>query len=455
MFTNNKNGAIIILKVIDWRVKNMQRTYLCIDLKTFYASVECVERHLDPFNTNLVVADPSRGKGAICLAISPKMKMLGIKNRCRIYEIPPTVKYIVALPRMKKYIEYSSNIYAIYLKYFAKEDIHVYSIDEAFMDATNYLKMYNMTAVELAQTIIKDIFNTYGITATAGIGTNMYLTKIALDITAKHSSTNIGYLDEEKYKNELWHHKPLTDFWQIGNGIERRLNKMRIFDMYDIAHAEPKKLYKEFGVNAEYLIDHSWGKESCTIADIKAYKPKTNSISNSQILFEDYSFEKARLVLKEMVELGSLRLIESNLVTDTVQLYIGYSKDVIKATGGTQKITTCTNVYSELLKAFLNLYDRTTNRNTGIRRIGISFANVIETENIQLNLFTDQEKIDKERKLELAMCSIKNKMGKNKILRGMNLEEGATTMIRNELIGGHNRWLVELIGQNNFFPLMH
>lgn len=323
------------------------------------------------------------------------------------------------------------------------------------MDATNYLKMYNMTAVELAQTIIKDIFNTYGITATAGIGTNMYLTKIALDITAKHSSTNIGYLDEEKYKNELWHHKPLTDFWQIGNGIERRLNKMRIFDMYDIAHAEQKKLYKEFGVNAEYLIDHSWGKESCTIADIKAYKPKTNSISNSQILFEDYSFEKARLVLKEMVELGSLRLIESNLVTDTVQLYIGYSKDVIKATGGTQKITTCTNVYSELLKAFLNLYDRTTNRYTGVRRIGISFANVIETENIQLNLFTDQEKIDKERKLELAMCSIKNKMGKNKILRGMNLEEGATTMIRNELIGGHNRWLVELIGQNNFFPLMH
>lgn len=416
----------------------MQRTYLCIDLKTFYASVECVERNLDPFNTNLVVADTSRGKGAICLAISPKMKMLGIRNRCRIFEISPNIKYITAIPRMKKYIEYSANIYAIYLKYFAKEDIHVYSIDEVFIDATNYLKMYNMTPVELAQTIIKDIFKTYGITATAGIGTNMYLAKIALDITAKHSSSNIGYLDEEKYKKELWHHKPLTDFWQIGNGIERRLNKMRIFDMYDIAHTEPKKLYKEFGVNAEYLIDHSCGKESCTIADIKAYKPKTNSISNSQILFEDYSFEKARLVLKEMVELGSLRLVESNLVTDTVQLYIGYSKDVIKATGGTQKITICTNVYSELLKAFLSLYDRTTDRNTGIRRIGISFANVIETENIQLNLFKNQDKIDRERKLELAMCSIKNKMGKNKILRGINLEEGATTMIRNKLIGGHN-----------------
>ena len=305
----------------------MQKYYLCIDLKTFYASVECVERGLDPFNTNLVVADPERGKGTICLAISPKMKMLGVKNRCRIFEIPPTIKYIVATPRMKKYIEYSANIYAIYLKYFAKEDIHVYSIDEAFMDVTNYLKMYQMNPVELAKTIIKDIYKNYGITATAGIGTNMYLAKIALDITAKHSATNIGYLDEEKYKKELWYHKPLSDFWQIGKGIERRLNKMRVFTMYDVAHTDQKRLYKEFGVNAEYIIDHSWGKESCTIADIKKYKPKTNSITNSQVLFEDYSFEKARLVLKEMVELGSLRLIENNLVTDTVGLYIGYKSN--------------------------------------------------------------------------------------------------------------------------------
>ena len=416
----------------------MQKTYLCIDLKTFYASVECVERGLDPFNTNLVVADKTRGKGTICLAVSPKMKMLGVKNRCRIFEIPPTINYIVAMPRMRKYIEYSANIYAIYLKYFAKEDIHVYSIDEAFMDATKYLKLYKTNPIELAKTIIKDVFKTYGITATAGVGTNMYLAKIALDITAKHNPNNIGYLDEEKYKKELWQHKPLSDFWQIGKGIERRLNKMRIFTMYDVAHAEPKKLYKEFGVNAEYLIDHSWGKESCTIADIKKYKPKTNLISNSQVLFEDYSFIKARLVLKEMVELGSLRLIENNLVTDTVGLYIGYSKDAIKSTGGTKKIINYTNIYSELLKAFLEIYDKTTNRNVAIRRIGINFANVIETENVQLSLFTDQEKIDKERKLELAMCSIKNKMGKNTIIRGMNLEEGATTMVRNKLIGGHN-----------------
>ena len=416
----------------------MQKYYLCIDLKSFYASVECVERGLDPFNTNLVVADPTRGKGTICLAISPKMKMLGVKNRCRIFEIPPTIKYIIATPRMKKYIEYSANIYAIYLKYFAKEDIHVYSIDEAFIDVTKYLKLYKLNPIELAKKIIKDIFKTYGITATAGIGTNMYLAKIALDITAKHNPNNIGYLDEEKYKKELWYHKPLSDFWQIGKGIERRLNKMRIFNMYDIAHTEQKRLYKEFGVNAEYLIDHSWGKESCTIADIKAYKPKTNSITNSQILFEDYSFVKARLVLKEMVELGSLRLIESNLVTGTISLYIGYSKNIIKATGGTRKLSNYTNTYSELLKAFLEIYDKTTDKSVAIRRIGVNFANVIETENVQLSLFKDQEKIDEERKLELAMCSIKNKMGKNAIIRGMDLEEGATTMMRNKLIGGHN-----------------
>ena len=286
----------------------MQRYFLCIDLKTFYASVECVERGLDPFKTNLVVADPDRGKGTICLAVSPKMKMLGVRNRCRLFEIPPDIKYIVAPPRMKKYIEYSANIYAIYLKYFSKEDIHVYSIDEAFIDVTNYLRLYKVDAIDLAKMVIKDIFKTYGITATAGIGTNMYLAKIALDITAKHSSTNIGFLDEEKYKNELWHHKPLSDFWQIGKGIERRLNKLRLFDMYDIATTDKKRLYKEFGINAEYLIDHSFGKESCTIADIKKYKPKTNSITNSQILFEDYSFEKARIVLKEMVEIRKFKI---------------------------------------------------------------------------------------------------------------------------------------------------
>ena len=416
----------------------MEKSFLCIDLKTFYASVECVERRLDPFNTNLVVADPSRGRGAICLAVTPKMKMLGVKNRCRIYEIPPNIKYIVALPRMKKYIEYSANIYAIYLKYFSKDDIHVYSIDEAFIDVTKYLKLYKVTAVELAKIVINDIFNKYGITATAGVGTNLYLAKVALDITAKHSVTNIGFLNEEKYKKELWHHRPLKDFWQIGNGIEKRLNKLRIFDMYDIAHTEPKRLYKEFGVNAEYIIDHAFGRESCTIEDIKRYNPKSNSLSNSQVLFEDYSFEKARIVLKEMVELGSLRLIEQNLSTNKIKLYVGYSKDIINSTGGTERIINYTNVYSELLKPFLKIYDESTNRNVGIRRIGISFDNVLETNNVQLTLFKDQTKIDKEKKLELTINNIKNKMGKNKVLRGIDLQEGATAIIRNQLIGGHN-----------------
>ena len=416
----------------------MEKSFLCIDLKTFYASVECVERHLDPFNTNLVVADPSRGRGAICLAVTPKMKMLGVKNRCRIYEIPPNIKYIVALPRMKKYIEYSANIYAIYLKYFSKDDIHVYSIDEAFIDVTKYLKLYKVTAVELAKIVINNIFNKYGITATAGVGTNLYLAKVALDITAKHSVTNIGFLNEEKYKKELWYHRPLKDFWQIGNGIEKRLNKLRIFDMYDIAHTEPKRLYKEFGVNAEYIIDHAFGRESCTIEDIKRYNPKSNSLSNSQVLFEDYSFEKARIVLKEMVELGSLRLIEQNLSTNKIKLYVGYSKDIINSTGGTERIINYTNVYSELLKPFLKIYDESTNRNVGIRRIGISFDNVLETNNVQLTLFKDQTKIDKEKKLELTINNIKNKMGKNKVLRGIDLQEGATAIIRNQLIGGHN-----------------
>ena len=416
----------------------MQKYYLCIDLKTFYASVECVERGLDPFNTNLVVADTSRGKGTICLAVSPKMKMLGVKNRCRIYEIPPNIKFIAAIPRMNKYIEYSANIYAIYLKYFAKEDIHVYSIDEAFMDATNYLKMYQMNPIELAKTIIKDIYKTYGITATAGIGTNMYLAKIALDITAKHTATNIGYLDEEKYKKELWHHKPLTDFWQIGKGIEKRLERKRIFDMYDIAHTKPEILFKEFGVNAQFLIDHANGIEPCTIKDIKEYKPKTNSISNSQVLFKDYEYGKAELIVKEMVELLSQKLIEENLETDCIKLYIGYSKDFRSHTGGSRRLNYFTQSYRKLTYEFLKLYKQTTDKNIPIRRIGISFERLQQKRYEQLNLFENIEDNKKQVKLEKSIIEIKSKMGKNSIIRGMNLEEDATTLIRNKLIGGHN-----------------
>ena len=261
------------------------RIFLCIDLKTFYASVECVERNLDPFNTNLVVADPSRGKGTICLAISPKLKAAGIKNRCRIYEIPEEIEYLVAKPRMKKYIEYSANIYAVYLKYIAKEDIHVYSIDECFLDITKYLKLYQLSAEGLAKKIVDDVLNTTGITATVGIGTNLYLAKVALDITAKHTKNNMGYLNEQLYQETLWYHQPLTDFWQIGKGISKRLNRLRIFNMYDLAHASESELYQEFGINAQYLIDHAWGKEPTLISDIKAYKPRSNSISSGQVLF--------------------------------------------------------------------------------------------------------------------------------------------------------------------------
>lgn len=416
----------------------MNNVYLAIDLKTFYASVECVERGLDPYNTNLVVADPCRGNGAICLAITPAMKMLGIRNRCRIYEIPKNVEYIIALPRMQKYIDYSANIYAIYLKYVAKEDIHVYSIDEAFLDVTRYLKAYKMKSIELANVIMKDIFNTYGITATCGIGTNLYLAKVALDIMSKHSIQNIGWLNEEKYKKELWHHKPLTDFWQIGNGTEKRLNKKRIFDMYDIAHSDPKILFKEFGVNAQYLIDHANGIEPCTIADIKAYKPKTNSISNSQVLFKDYNFEKAGLVLIEMVELLSQQLIEKKLETDSIKLYIGYSNDFHKGTGGSRRLRYFTNLYTKLVYEFKKLYEETTDKNTSIRRIGIAFERLQEYKYEQINIFEDIEKNEKKIQLEKSIIGIKSKMGKNSIIRGMNLEEGATTIVRNKLIGGHN-----------------
>lgn len=416
----------------------MDRIYFCIDMKTFFASVECVDRKLDPFKTNLVVADPSRGKGAICLAITPHMKMLGIKNRCRLFEIPNNVKYITAMPRMKKYIDTSADIYEIYLKYFSSNDIHVYSIDEAFIDATDYLKLYKKEPIELAKTIIKDIYDTYGLTATAGIGTNMYLAKIALDIMSKHSADNIGYLDEELYIKELGNHRPLKDFWQISRGIETRLNKMRIFTMNDIANTDDKKLFKAFGVNSVLLKDHSRGIEPCTIKDIKNYKSKSNSLSTSQILPKDYNFEDAKLAMKEMVEVLSLKLVGNKLKTEGIGLYIGYSKDMIEASKGTQRLVNGTDSYSEILKSFVTMYDRIVNRNTPIRRIGITFDRVTSSDYMQLNLFEDKIKIEKEENLQNTINILKEKMGKNSLLKGINLQEKATTMERNKMIGGHN-----------------
>lgn len=416
----------------------MNRIYLCIDLKTFYASVECVERNLDPFETNLVVADPSRGNGAICLAISPKLKQQGIRNRCRVFEIPKNIEYITALPRMNLYMEYSADIYAIYLKYISKDDIHIYSIDEAFLDVTQYLNLYQMSAKGLTKVIIHDIYVTTGITATAGVGTNMYLAKVALDITAKHVAENIGFLNEELYKKTLWRHQPLTDFWQVGRGIAQRLYQHGIKDMYGVAHCDEKILYKEFGINAEYLIDHAKGIEPTTIEDIKRYQPKHNSFSNSQILFKDYNYKDALLVLKEMVELNVLVLVEQHLVTSQIGLYISYSQHKVKSTGGYMKLETTTNSYKILKEHFIKLFQKTTNIHEPIRRISISFGNVLDEMYETYDLFTDYEELKKEKSLQLTLIDIKSKYGKNAILKGMNLVENATTIQRNKLVGGHN-----------------
>ena len=419
-------------------VIGLKRVYLCIDLKTFFASVECVERNLDPFKVNLAVADKERGKGALCLAISPKLKALGIKNRCRLFEIPSYLDLIIAKPRMKLYMEYAANIYEIYLKYVCDDDIHVYSIDEVFLDISTYFKLYRKTPLQMARMIIDDIFETTGITATAGIGSNLYLSKVALDISAKHNPSNIGILNEPLYKQTLWHHQPITDFWHVGRGIAKRLAKYQIFDMAGVAFCDEKILYQEFGVNAKYLIDHAWGKEPTTIAQIKKYQPENNSISHSQVLFEDYSYEDALLAMKEMVELKVLDLVEQHLVTRHIVLYVGYSNKKIKATGGSLKIGVCTNSYRILLSEFITLYKRTTHLNCPIRRLGISFGGVIDEKYEAYDLFTDYQEIEKERKLQEALINIKGRYGKNAVFKGMDLLEKATTLKRNKLIGGHN-----------------
>ena len=415
------------------------RIYVCIDLKCFFASVECVERNLDPSQVNLVVADPSRGKGALCLAISPHMKSIGVKNRCRLFEIPENIEYITALPRMNKYMAYSAEIYSIYLKYISKDDIHVYSIDEVFIDITDYMKLYQMTSTQIAKMLIDDVYNTLGITATVGIGTNMYLAKIAMDIIAKHVDSHMASLNEEMYKKYLWNYTPLTDFWQIGPGIARRLAlKFNVYDMQGLAHVNEKRLYKEFGVTAQYLIDHAWGKEPTTIADIKAYQPKSNSISNSQVLFEDYTYEEALLVLKEMVELNVIDLVSKHLVTNHVSMYIGYSKDEVSPTGGSKKIGVRTNSLQILNENFIDIFTKTTHKDYLIRRIGISFNDVMDEVYEYYDLFTDLDQIQDERNLNIAISQIKGNYGKNAVVKGMNLLDKATTIKRNTLVGGHN-----------------
>ncbi len=500
--------------------------YIAIDLKSFYASVECMERQLDPLTTNLVVADASRTEKTICLAVSPSLKSYGISGRARLFEVVQRVKevnawrrnkapgrqftgssysapelaehpelelsYIIAPPRMAFYLEYSTIIYKTYLKYIAPEDIHVYSIDEVFMDVTHYLKTYGMTPKELASKIIRDVLDSSGITATAGIGTNLYLCKVAMDIVAKHTAPDqhgvrIAELDEISYRRLLWNHRPLTDFWRIGRGYQKKLESAGLFTMGDIARCSlggPHEyhnedlLYNMFGVNAELLIDHAWGWEPVTMDLIKSYKPETNSICSGQVLQCPYDSEKAKLIVKEMTDLLVLDLVEKKSVTDQMVLTIGYDIDnltdskiknqykgeiatdhygrrVPKPAHGTVNLNRQTSSTQIITDAVLNLYDRIINPNLLIRRVTVAANHLIdeaqareEKQFEQLDLFTDyaalererkdeEERLSKEKKLQEAMLSVKKKFGKNAILKGMNLQEGATTIERNRQIGGH------------------
>ncbi|MDO4305479.1 MAG: DNA repair protein [Eubacteriales bacterium] len=415
-----------------------KRIYVCIDLKCFYASVECAERKLDPFTTNLVVADPERSEKTICLAVSPAMKARGVPGRCRVFQIPPDIEYITATPRMQLYIDYSAAIYEIYLKYIAKEDIHVYSIDEVFMDVTDYLEMYQMTARELSIRIMQDVLDRKGITATCGIGTNLYLAKVALDITAKHVDDHIGILDEESYRKLLWNHKPLTDFWRIGPGISRQLERVGITTMGELAKADEDMLYKMFGVDAELLIDHAWGRETTTMADIKTYKPKSNSISSGQVLSRDYNYEEGKLIVKEMADLLCLNLVEKGLLTNSITLHVGYSNRIDKKSAhGTAAMSVATSSSNRIMEYTEQLYERIVDRYTPVRRMSVTFNNVTDDTYQQYDLFTAPSDLEREHRMQKAILDIKEKFGKNAILRGMNLQAGATTMERNCQIGGH------------------
>lgn len=493
------------------------KAYIAIDLKSFYASVECVDRGLDPLDTNLVVADPTRTEKTICLAVSPSLKSYGIPGRARLFEAIQKVRevnaqrkykapghsfshesyfhselikdpsaeltFITAPPRMAHYMEVSTRIYNIYLKYIAPEDIHVYSIDEVFIDATDYLKTYGLTPRELAMKMVLDVLETTGITATAGIGTNLYLCKIAMDIYAKHckpdkNGVRIAELDEMSYRRILWDHRPLTDFWRIGRGILKKLEEHGMYTMGDVARCSVGResdyynedlLYKLFGVNAELLIDHAWGWEPTEISDIKSYRPESSSLSSGQVLQEPYEFSKAKLVLKEMADLLSLELVSKRIVTDQIVLTVGYDieslnksysgavetdrygRKIPKTAHSSENIGRYTSSTKLICETAMSLFDRIVDKDLLVRRMYI-VANHIITENdaekereyVQLNLFSDTEKqeaeeneLKKEKDMQRAILKIKSKYGKNSIIKGMNLKEGATALERNRQIGGH------------------
>lgn len=420
-----------------------ENAYICIDLKSFYASVECVERGLDPMTTNLVVADPERSEKTICLAITPSMKAMGIKNRCRLFEIPKGIDYIIAPPRMQKYIDYSADIYEIYLRYISKEDIHIYSVDEAFLDLTSYLSTYHMTAKEIAQMLMSVILKETGIRATCGIGSNLYLAKVALDITAKHADDFISELNETTFKSELWEHMPLTDFWRIGKGTAKTLSRYGIQTMRQIAEMDETFLYELFGIDAELLIDHAWGREPVTMADIKGYRSKSNCLSSGQVLMRDYAFEEGRLIVREMMDLMCLDLVDKRLVTSSVTLYVGYSNSLhADPSRGTVKFEIPTSADRLIIPAVIALYNRTVDKNKMVRRINITCNQVLDVDtnaSHQLSFFdqSDDQGAEKNLKVQKAVLEIKKKYGKNSILKGMNYEASATTRERNRQIGGH------------------
>lgn len=417
-------------------VNGLGRTYLCIDQKSFYASVECVERKLDPMTTKLVVADPTRTEATICLAVSPEMKRLGVKNRCRLREIPSGIEYITAMPQMALYLDYSARIYGIFLKYVAKEDIHVYSVDEAFLDITEYMSLRHQTARDFAQMILQDIHDTLGLVATCGIGTNLYLAKIALDILAKHAPDFIAELTEERYREQLWDHRPLTDFWRIAHGTEARLAKIGVQTMREIAHCDEKLLYKIFGIDAELLIDHAWGRETTTIADIHAYKPKSTSLSSGQVLPRGYAYDEGRVIVREMAEELALDMFNKRMAASSISLYLSYSFSSMLPPSKASTKTAPTSSMRRICDTVVDLYDRIRVRNTPMHRVNIAYA-VNDELCQQYDLFTSPEKQDKERQLQRAIIDIRQKHGKNSVLRAMDLLDGARTIERHNQIGGH------------------
>ncbi len=409
------------------------KVYFCIDLKSFYASVECVERNLDPMTTNLVVADPERSEKTICLAVSPSLKELGVKNRCRVFEIPTNIDYIMAPPQMKKYIDYSANIYSLYLDYFDKNDIHVYSIDEVFIDVTSYLKLYQKTPKELAQFLIDQIKRIYGINATCGIGSNLFLAKVALDITAKHAKNFIGVLNQKTFKEKLWDHQPLTDFWRIGKGIQNKLNEIGIFTLEEITKTDPEILYQLFGIDAELLIDHANGIEPVSIQEIKQFKPRTISYSNGQVLMRDYNINEAEIIIREMLYDLFLKLFNENLATSNISLTLRYTDRSHEhfSISFPEK----TNDFQDVIDRVINKYYSLINPEFKIRKVSISLNN-LSPYNQQLN-FLEPIDSSKDAQLHKTILEIQNKYGKNSVLKGLDLLNGATSQERHNQIGGH------------------